>query len=564
MRNQTHNRMTGRGFRFIDVLVILLCLSGAAYSFKLFWFDLFHTINSRNEKPLGIITFQDKTVKRQFRDSVRWDRLILGAPLYAGDLVQVAERSSVAFKQQEIEVKYTNYQMRRILPLAGDGLPQFEGNVIITAHADSIYYLNGSRVEAGAGTVIKAEYGEDGTSIQILEGAEKVKIGKAGKTHELGTGGMIDWDTAGNERNIPNVVVSQPRPNIRYLKNRSLPFSTNFVWKRVNMEPTEVLYLEIAEDPNFARIVYAARTPDESILVSLDTAGPRYWRFSSAGSVLARGYFSVVEAFGPVLISPIKNSRIYYRDSLPSLSFQWSKTEGALEYYLEVCETEDFARPRIRKQVAANFYIDSSLGPGIWYWHILPVFPADYIGSAVYSSIGSFQIEQGDRTGLVLPEPVVIAALPPELPMPEVVPPELPPPLLPAPGGRLPASGHRLGIAELRTRQIDFNWNQVPGANGYIITIYRQSANGLREISRTGPINRTRWSLTNLSILDNSSFIWQVEAVNSRGNTIRQRGRTAQNLFIMDIPRPVQPRIHSEGLRIEEIPIEGAGNSINE
>jgi len=647
MKSHAHDKTTSRDFRFVDILVILLCLFGAAYSFKLFWFDLFHTINSRNEKPLGIITFQDKTVKRQFRDSVRWDRLIIGAPLYAGDLVQVAEHSSLAFKQEDIEVKYTNYQMRRILPLADDGFPQFEGNVIVTADADSIYYLNSSRIEAGAGTVIKAEAGEDGVKFQVLEGEEKVKIEKDGKIHELGTGGMINWDAAGNERKIPDVVVRQPLPNARYLKNSPQPFSTDFAWKRVNMDSTEALQLEIAEDSNFKRVVYTAKTLDENVPVSLDTVGPLYWRLSYTGSVLARGYFTVIESSGPVLISPVKDSLILYNDALPSLSFQWSEIKAASYYSLEVCETEDFTLPRLRKQVAANFFIDSSLGPGTWYWRVLPVFPAGFTGSAAYSSTGSFHIEQGNRAGLIVPEPV-IPEIPPELnlelpvlgatlsgltalrqptvfqwnytgeisesrfvlsanPDPTVGKPaveRLNPgktirldrldagvwywtvevktpsglknaaeprrlevqaiPLLPVPGGRSPISGRRIGIEELRARQIDFKWNQVPGANGYIITIYRQDANGLRQIIRTEPINRTRWNLTDFSILDNGTFIWQVEAVNSRNNTIEQRGRTADNVFILNIPRPVQPKIRSEGLRIEELQIEGTGNSINE
>jgi len=566
MKKQERDNLTGKGFRFIDFLVILLCLSGAAYSFKLFWFDLFYTINSRNEKPLGVITLQHNTVKRQFRDSVRWDRLTIGAPLYAGDLIRVAELSSLAFKREDIQVEYVDYQMRRILPLTNDGLMQIEGNVIVTAERGGIYYLNGSRIDAGAGTVIKSESGDAGVSIQVLEGGDKVKIEREGKTREISSGEMIDWDTTGKERSVPGVVVTQPRPNARYLKSSLQPVSAEFVWKRVNMASTDPLSLEIAEDPNFTRIVSAQNTFDERTRVSLN-AGPWYWRLSFAGSEMSRGYFTVVEASGPVLINPVKDSRIYYTDTLPSLSFQWSKTEGASDYYLEISDTADFNKPKIRKQVAANFYIDSSLGSGTWYWHILPIFPAGFTGVAAYSSTGSFSIEQSNVAEVVLPEPVIAAAPPvPEItlpPVPEAAPPE-PPPLLPVPGGRSPASGRRIGIEELRARQINFSWNRVPGANGYIITIYRQSANGLRQISRTGPINRTGWSLTDLSILDNGSFIWEVEAVNSRGNTIEQHGRIAQNLFIMDIPRPAQPRIQSEELRIEEVQIEEAGNSTNE
>ena len=137
------------------------------------------------------------------------------------------------------------------------------------------------------------------------------------------------------------------------------------------------------------------------------------------------------------------------------------------------------------------------------------------------------------------PEPIVT---PPAAPLPVVV---QPIPLLPAPENRLPPTGYRFGIQELRNqRRIDFTWAAVPGANAYIFTLYHQSDNGRRQIIHTVCEDRTGWTLENTSLLDRGTLIWQVEAVNSgRDGTIEQRGNIGENSFIVDIPLPSQPSV---------------------
>jgi hypothetical protein len=116
----------------------------------------------------------------------------------------------------------------------------------------------------------------------------------------------------------------------------------------------------------------------------------------------------------------------------------------------------------------------------------------------------------------------------------------LPIPLLPAPSGRAPADGYRIGIKELQPQwNIAFRWSAVQGANAYIFTLYQEAAGGRKQIIRREPENRTSWTLEDLSLLDNGTFIWQVEAVNiGRNNAVEQRGRAGENSFIMDVPLP--------------------------
>ena len=75
------------------------------------------------------------------------------------------------------------------------------------------------------------------------------------------------------------------------------------------------------------------------------------------------------------------------------------------------------------------------------------------------------------------------------------------------------------------------------GANGYILTIYKETNGERRQILQMGPENRTSWS-TEIKTLGRGNFIWRIEAVNvGRNNVIEQHGSPAENRFVVDIPR---------------------------
>jgi len=541
-------------FRPVDYIVALLCLSGAVASFNLFRLDLFRTISSQNQRPVGTVTIRNNTVQRRHQDRVIWDRLFIGSQVYEGDMLRIAESSSMGFKREEIEVEFINYQIRRIPPLAPDGTLQVDGNVIVTIGAASgNIILNGSRVEAGAGTVIKAETGEGGTRLQVLEG-EKIRIIRDGESWERSAGGTVGWDTAGRERAEPAAVVMHPRPNAHFLKNSADPMNIDFAWNRQSLEPGRTLRLEIAEDRNFTRIVHVSDNIDNVRHAALDD-GSWYWRLSYGDTVLAGERFTITETAAPALIYPIKDSTVRYQNVLPQLCFQWSEIEDASSYLLEVCSSPDFISPQISVRAGGASSLHSNLGPGTWYWRVRPLFSSANMGGNVSSSVASFTIEQGEEDDLILPETTVVEEPPPVPPEPlEPVPPPAPPPpaLFAAPGRLRPARGYRVGIEELRAgRKIDFGWSAVPGANNYIFTLYRQSAAGRRQILRRELGNRTSLTLDDLTMLDRGTFIWQVEAAEGRGGAIRRRGRPAENLLVLDFPLPSAPTV-----QIEELPQE--------
>ena len=596
-----------RRFRLIDFLIVIFCLSVMAFSINLFRNDLYQTINLQNVQPVGTITVKNNTVQRRIADRVLWDRLRVESPVYLGDIIRVAELSAATLniEDQRIDIE-ENTLIRIQLSPDGSGALQIEltdGNLALSSLAYSSLgvttstqgsgagsgglqlNLMGRVIETGAGTALTAAAGKNGIALQVNEG--KAVFIEDGASREVSSGMMIALNAEGTEQRAPSAVVTQPRPNARYVKNTAQPLSVRFAWNRVNLQPQDTLRLEIAADRNFNRIVQSVQNPASFAEVSLE-AGVWNWRLLHGNTTLSTGRFTVVETSNLSLLSPARGSLFRYRDEQPSLRFQWSEIEEASHYVIEIASTQDFANPRINRQIAAPFFVDSSLTEGTWYWRVQPVFSSFYEGGASFSRASFFIIEQTATIGQAVtllegaqlreleraagneppPEPeIALAETPPVAPpVPPAPPPQAPlaapvrtavvpvtppraesPPRadspLPPPENRQPADGYVIGIEQLKTqRNIVFRWAAVQGANAYILTLYEQTGNGRRQINSVTVTNPT-WTIENIGVLGRGTFVWQVEAVSrNRNGSFERRGTTGENIFKMDIPlpRPVQ------------------------
>jgi hypothetical protein len=658
----------GNTIGFKDILVILICLSGVLYSLYLFRLDLFRTIVSLNKEPLGVVIIKNNIVQRRIGDRVLWDRLVNGSSVYSGDMIRVAEFSNATLYIDDKYIELIENTLIHIYRgLEKEDIFQIDlllGEMGLTAGpggGNVKLNINGREVEAGPGTRLNAAAAGDGIRVQVNEG--QARFLTEGQLREMAAGTMVALNAEGMERIDKGAVVTHPRLNSRFLKSSPEPLGVNFTWNRINLQPRDTLRLEIAQDRNFSHSLQPIEGLFSSTEAALDS-GLWYWRMLCEDLVLDTGQFIITEALGPRLLSPARDGRFRYELEQPKLYFQWSEVPEAAYYILEAGDNPDFLAPRINRQVEVNFYADSSLGPGTWYWRVLPVFSPVYEGSAAYSSAASFRIFQGDEPE---PQPELIAMVPetpepepellalvPELPEPEPEAEPVPEPprirhitleapaqgaslpgltalrqqtvfrwsseeevgksrfilsrnsnlsrgqpavvilnpgriirldrleegtwywtveaetpagidisavtprqlrvqpivLLPAPENRRPAGGYSIGLDELRTqRNIVFSWSAVPGANAYIFTLLQQTDNGRRQIIRIGPENRTRWTLENLSLLDQGTFYWQVEAVYSgRNNVIEQQGRIGENSFVVDIPIPSQVQAEEPGI----------------
>ncbi|MDR0320940.1 MAG: hypothetical protein LBI28_05505 [Treponema sp.] len=396
MSDKASNNSIGR-FRLADIVVILLCISGAIFSINLFRLDMSKTLDSKNEKPVGTIVIKYNIVQRRIADRVLWDRLTVESPVYLGDLIRTTDLSAATLYIEGHSIDLDENTIIRI-QRSTDG----EGNIQINLNtgllglttgaegASIIFNLMDRKVEVAPGTILNAAAGSEGIAVLVSEGSVTFDGGQV-----IGSGSMFAMDAEGRELIEPAVVMTQSLINVYYLKNRPEPLQINFSWDRINLEAGDLLRMEIASDRNFTKVVRVIENLDTSAEASLD-AGLWFWRIFYEDKILNSGRFTVVEATGPQLLSPVTDSQ---NDSAQT-RFQWAETEGASSYTLEVSETEDFANPRLRTQTASVFLVDSTLEKGTWYWRVLPVFPSVYEGSASFSQTSFFHIEY-DRVAVM-------------------------------------------------------------------------------------------------------------------------------------------------------------------
>ena len=527
-------------FRLLDFLIILLCLSGALFFVNLFRIDLFNTLDSKNEKPVGTIIVKNNVVQRRMANRVLWDRLIVDSPAYMGDLIRTADISSATLHIENTSLELGERTLIRIQrSLDGEGLIQInleEGNLGLTAGDGGILLnLMGRSVRVEPGTILNTTATRDGTVVQVNRGA--AAFIDSGQRREITAGARVAFDVDGGERTEKAAVAIHPLPNARYLKNGEDPLHINFSWNSMNLDPDERLRLEIAEDRNFKRIVQvienlSAAAGGDAVGVDLD-AGVWYWRLSSmdpnsSNRVISTERFTITEATGPALLSPVTDSFFRYQNDLPQLRFQWPQVEGAVSYILEVSENPDFTDTRLRTQTSSVFLLDSSLGEGTWYWRVIPVFPSIYEGTAAFSPASSFRIEQGATEALVMPQVI------PE-PVAQPVPVNLSL-LSPAPQASLP------GLTALRQQTV-FTWDSDGEitSSRFILSRNSDPLQGRPVTEINNPDRSVR-----LNRLEEGVYYWTVTAQSTDGLISSAVPRQLRIMPIPLLPAPLNLR-PSEG-----------------
>jgi hypothetical protein len=521
-------KKSGGKFRFVDFIVVLFCLSGAAYSVNLFRLDLFQTLTAQNETSIGSVTIKKNTVQRRMANRVLWDRLIKESPVYSNDTIRVAEFSEAELHVGGNDITLNENTLVRLRLNKETGEFQIEltsGNMdLVTAPEGENVILNimGRQVEAAPGTALSAAAGSKGMELQISEGAAKVK--EEDGSRELTAGTMIALDIEGSVRSDPAVMVIQPRPNARYRKSRNEPLIAAFSWNRINLRPDDTLRLEIAEDQYFSRIIRTINGLYDSAQAVLD-AGLWNWRLirgsESSGAVLGSGRITVTDA-EPELLSPAGNQQFYYETEPPKLYFQWSEVEDVSHYIIEVDITPEFRNPIIKKQTAVSSFSDSSLGTGIWYWRVLPVFSQTSEGGAVsgsFSRNSAFHIIKAGES----PPPVVET---PEAPPSEPVKPPLSRVVLESPvqGTALP------GLTALRQQTV-FRWSseEAVAKSRFVLSRNSNPLSGRPAVEIFDP-NRT----IRLDRLEEGTWYWTVEAQTPEGIDIT--AQSPRQLRVLPIP----------------------------
>jgi len=279
---------------------------------------------------------------------------------------------------------------------------------------------------------------------------------------------------------------------------------------------------------------------------------------------------------------------------LPDLRFTWKTNLPQTK--IQIAADPGFSRIVVNEQVRSNSFRGPALTAGTYYWRIAsdsaqtpprrftvsaftPQRPAPSSGTSSGTAVSVPPVSAPTPTPIVAP-PVTVA--PPPVPPPVVTPapvrveprpavPPVPVAVVPAPvvvpaDRTLPAArnrwpdGYTIGPSDLRmNRNILFSWDPVPGAEGYIITLFQEESGGNREIRRVGPVTETYYVFEELSLLDTGNFIWQLEAVGSTGRrdeeTVEeeeleeiQRGVIGESRFTVQFEPPAAPELKPPGV----------------
>ena len=532
-------------FRLADLLVILLCLSGAVYSVNLFWEDLFQTLNGHNKTPIGTVSVKRNIVQRRMSDRVIWDRLIRESPVYSNDMIRVGDNSEIDLHVGGNDITINENTLLRLrydketdefqIDLSSGGI----GLVTAPEGGGVVLNIMGKQMKAKPGTALNAAAGENGVALQISKGsaviAEEGQNGEFSKI-ELGEGAAISMDSEGLIRSEPAAFVVQPKPNALFRKNADEPLNVVFLWNRINLKPDETLRLEITEDRYFIRSVRTLNGLNDSARAAL-SAGLWNWQLTYNGTILDSGCFTITDVEGLELLSPAKNRQFFYESEPPKLYFQWSQMEDVSYYIAEVDITPEFRNPIIKKQITTVSFSDSSLEEGIWYWRVTPVFAqANENGGGAYGVINprtsSFRIIKNKE-------------------------PQTPPPIFNEEPARFsllkrvtlesPSNEAVLsGLTAIRQQTV-FRWNseEAVAKSRFVLSRNTNPLSGRAVIEIPDP-NRT----IRIDRLEQGVWYWTVEAQTPEGVDIT--AQTPHQLRVLSIPLLPSPaeRQPAEGYRI--------------
>ncbi len=411
-------------FTLYDLLVTIVCLIGFYFSLQLFNGVLNQSLDKINETPIGTITFKYKSAQRKLIDRVLWDRVKQNSPVYNGDIIRTAELSeaTVTFIDGNVIDLYEQTLAQVFLDLELGAAIDFSGGGVslnTSASTTGMTLTSGSaNIQVAAGGVMNAAspLGEGDTvsnqlSLQMTSGQAQLLSGEGGQAVSLSEGSGLIFDEATNSFIPPSIkVVSPAATNIKYLtqtQSVTIPFS----WEKENIDSTEFIILETAQDKNFETLVDQISFTNVSS-ISLDlTEGTWYWRvYTQSLSSITTGRIQVSSATVPANNVPANGTEYTYRTKAPQVRFMWADDEYARAWLFEVADNEQMANPLISQNTTQPSSIVNTLVNGRYYWSVTPLYPVSFLGQDSFATASSpvsyFDItEQGElsQAELVLP-----------------------------------------------------------------------------------------------------------------------------------------------------------------
>jgi hypothetical protein len=398
--------MKALGSFFSDVLMSAICAAGFCLCLFLFRQDLNAAFSRKGERPVGTISFRYNIVQRRFFDRVLWDRLRNESPVYQGDLIRTADLSeaTITFPYGDIvdldpntliQIFVDDDTVRIDFSGGGIGVNTLSGMSITSG--DNLFTVD-------ACSVLRAAALKDGAlDFAVSEGAAFYGYGKGkNESRIIMAGDTLLVNKLGEVRDIPRAVATFPPPGARFISQSADGFPLEFTWNTIQYPPGGLTRLEVARDRKFKRLLFSENTSDSRLSLTLP-GGTWYWRLyplAESGVEVPYSKITVVTSLAPVLVSPQQGQAFRFYSRLPSPRFQWTTSEAASAYILEIADNPLLQNPAVSLNVRPGTgdrqsVLSSLPKEGVWYWRVTPVYGRDFSGSPASSSTGSFVIERG-------------------------------------------------------------------------------------------------------------------------------------------------------------------------
>ena len=487
--------------RLVDVLVIIICLTGSALSVWQFWKELNKTLVKLNDEPIATITFKYNTAQRKFSDDLVWDRLRQNSPVYNGDTIRTADFSeaTIYFNDGNIMDLSENTMARVSLSSGGGAAVDFSGGQIavqssdsgftITSGSSTVDLVKGASVTASSATTAASDSSsgktEDVFRVQVQSGTAELSTGSQAVSLDAGSAA----DMKGNGSVVQkNLSVLSPDPESKILSFEDGPVPVEFEWNSHG----EDVKIEFSDTKNFANIRETYEYSGSDNVSFMLPAGTNYWRITCEDEVLS-GKVTIYSTKAPSAIAPVEDYTAHYRSVKPSIRFIWSESERSTTYAFEVADNPDMRNPVISQRIQQTSSIVTTLDEGRWYWRVTPYYTINNIGLSHPSDVYSFSIEKSgalEAPELLLPKSGAIVST------------------------KLPES------AGGGAQNILFSWKDNPEAASYIVTITPDSPAYGSEIKQT--VSTNYYSLDTSAIqIGNGGWKWSVEMTDVEGNAAK-------------------------------------------
>lgn len=341
----------------------------------LFYFDINKKVDIGNAQEIGKITFKRRVAQRKYANQVVWEDVQQEFPIYNNDTIRTTDLSeAVVFLNDGTEILINENSMIMLTMEAENVNIDFSHGSLSTKREDSKKKLNiksgGSEVVAGAGALSLARSKKGTIGLSVQKGSAELAAG--GKVAAIGKDqkALVSKDSQIDKFEIKlRQILPENQKYIFSKQNKLVQFTWDTTLKGYK------IFLQLSSNINFEKILIQKESKNK-ILETILKPGIYYWRLKAINDKTKKIFFSDNRRFTILkeqplqLITPEKNKLISYRNNIPIVFFNWSKSDLPTVYKLVISKDKNFENILKEYNLRNNNIAVDTLADGIHYWKV--------------------------------------------------------------------------------------------------------------------------------------------------------------------------------------------------